>query len=141
MKKSTFVSLIIILIVLCICLCSCGIRQEISDVWQDAMYTSDTELGTGRKTVLVEVIVSDKSLTFTLHTDKETLGEALSEHDLIQGEKGAYGLYVKKVNGMTADYDADKTYWALTKDGESLLTGVDATMIRDGEHYEIVHTK
>ena len=38
----------------------------------------------------------------------ESIGErfardALIEHNLIEGEKGAYGLYVKKVNGITAE--------------------------------------
>ena len=63
------------------------------------------------------------------------------EHKLISGEKGPYGIYVKMVNGMYADYDIDQSYWALTKDGESLQTAVDGTVIADGDHFEIVHIK
>ena len=106
--------------------------------WEDAIYRKDAEFGDGAKCVEVEVKVEDQSVTFTIHTDKEMLGDALLEHELIEGEKGAYGLYVKKVNGITADYDVDKTYWALYKNGEYSLTGVDLTPISDGEHYEIV---
>ena len=69
------------------------------------------------------------------------LGDALSEHDLLEGEEGEFGLYVKKVNGILADYDIDKTYWGLYKNGEYLMTGVDTTEIADGEHYELVKTK
>lgn len=106
--------------------------------WEDAVYRKDTELGEGKKTVLVEVKVEDNSITFTLHTDKDMLGDALMEHNLLEGEEGAFGLYVKKVNGITADYDVDKTYWALYKNGEYSMTGVDTTPIADGEHYELV---
>ena len=83
----------------------------------------------------------EQSVTFTIKTDKEILGDALLEHDLIAGEEGDYGLYVKVVNGMTADYDVDQSYWAFYKDGEYMMTGVDGTEIADGEHYELVYTK
>ena len=80
-------------------------------------------------------------MIFTIKTDKKILGDALLEHDLIAGEEGPYGLYVKKVNGITADYDKTQTYWALKKNGKDVMTGVDMTEITDGEHYEFVYTK
>ena len=46
----------------------------------------------------------------------------------------------KSVNGIAADYDADGYYWALSKAGEYLMTGVDDTLIADGEQYELVRT-
>ena len=46
----------------------------------------------------------------TINTDKEILRDALEEHNLISGEQGAYGLYVKVVNGIKADYDEDGGY-------------------------------
>lgn len=106
--------------------------------WADAIYRKDTELGNGSKTVLVEVKVDEKSVTFTINTDREFLGDALMDHKLLEGEDSAYGLYVKKVNGILADYDVDQTYWGLYKNGEYSLTGVDTTPISDGEHYELV---
>ena len=110
-------------------------------VWANAAYTADTEFGEGKTTVNVEVKAEDTSVTFTLHTDKTTLGDALLEHALIAGEQGEYGLYVKVVNGITADYDKDGHYWSICKNGEALMTGVDATEINDGEHYELVYAK
>lgn len=106
--------------------------------WADAIYRKDTELGNGSKTVLVEVKVDEQSVTFTIKTDREFLGDALMDHKLLEGEDSAYGLYVKKVNGILADYDVDQTYWGLYKNGEYSLTGVDTTPISDGEHYELV---
>ena len=89
----------------------------------------------------VEVKAQGQSVTFTIHTDKATLGEALFEHGLIVGEEGPYGLYVKFVNGIEADYDKDQTYWALYKNGVYMMSGVDTTNIADGEHYELSKEK
>ena len=110
-------------------------------VWSTAVFTEDVGLGTGKTAVEVEVKAEDQSVTFTLHTDKTTLGAALTEQHLIAGEQSEYGLYVKVVNGITADYDKDGHYWALSKGGEALMTGVDTTEIKDGEHYELVYAK
>ena len=89
----------------------------------------------------MEVKAEEQSVTFTVKTDKDNLGDALLEYNLIDGDESDYGLYVKKVNGITADYDADKSYWAFYKDGQYMSTGVDSTKIADGEHYELVYTK
>ena len=110
-------------------------------VWANAAYHSDKEFGKGAKTVQVEVKAGGQSVTFTIHTDKQTLGEALLEHGLIAGEQGAYGLYVKFVNGIEADYDKDKTYWSFYKNGRYMMSGVDTTVIADGEHYELSKEK
>ena len=107
-------------------------------LWKDAIYRVNKTLGSGAKTVQVEVKVSGKSVTLTLKTDKATLGDALVEHSLVEGDQGAYGLYVKKVNGITADYDVDKSYWGFYKNGQYMMTGIDLTSISDGEHYELV---
>lgn len=72
---------------------------------------------------------------FTIETDKETVGEALVAEGLIEGEEGIYGLYVKTVNGITADYDTDGTYWAFYINDEYASSGVDQTPITDGESY------
>ncbi len=83
-------------------------------------------------------IVVDKNgneTTFNLSTDKSTVGDALLEEGLIEGEPGAYGLYVKKVNGIVADYDIDKTYWAFYVNGEYAFAGVDATPVEEGATY------
>ena len=109
--------------------------------WENATYLKDKELGKGSKTIVVEVEAEDQKVAFTIHTDKDTVGDALMEHDLIEGEEGAYGLYVKKVNGITADYDTDKHYWALYIDGEYAMSGVDSTEVKDGVTYRLVRTK
>lgn len=71
-----------------------------------------------------------------IHTDEETVGEALLSEGIIEGEDGPYGLYVKTVNGITLDYDKDGLYWAFYENGEYSLTGVDQTEITEGQTYE-----
>ncbi len=94
--------------------------------------------------ITVTVDITDnlgKVSTFVIETTAETLRGALEQENLVEGEEGPYGLYVKKVNGVTADYDVDQSYWAFYKNGETLNTGIDGEIISDGAHYEIVYTK
>lgn len=126
---------------ICLSFCACSSGAYEKGLWENATYTEDAEFGNGTKTVLVEVRAEDKSVTFKINTDKEKLGEALIEHNLISGENGAYGLYVKVVNGIMADYNINQSYWAFTKNGESMMSGVDGAEISNGEHYELVYTK
>ena len=127
--------------IICVLITSCAGSGVEQDLWETATYKEDKEFGNGEKTILVAVGVEENLVTFKINTDKETLGDALIEHNLISGEKGPYGLYVKVVNGITADYDIDQSYWSLSKDGEYMQTGVDITVISDGEHYELIYTK
>ncbi len=133
--------LICFVVMLCFCVAACGAKTAAENLWNGATYTEDTELGNGAKTLLVEVEAQEKSVLFTIHTDAKTVGDALTEHKLISGEEGAYGLYVKKVNGIVADYDKDQSYWAFNKEGEAMMTGVDGTEFSDGEQFELVYTK
>ena len=94
-------------------------------------------------TITLEVVGPDgSSKEHKVSTDSsKNLGQALMDAGLIEGEEGAYGLYVKVVDGITADYDVDQSWWGLYKDGEMLMTGVDSTPIADGDHFELVYSK
>lgn len=112
-----------------------------AQLWQSAVYTEDTELGEGAKTCVVTVEVPDNQITFTIHTDKDNVGDALIENDLIAGEDGDYGIYIKSVNGITADYDIDQSYWAFFVNDDYATTGVDTTPINENEKYRLVYTR
>ncbi len=135
MKKLGLLLLTFVLLV------SCKEEVQVDLIWESATYIEDTTLGEGEKKIEVEVKAGERSVVFTILTDAENLADALKEHSLIEGEDSTYGIYIKKVNNILADYDVDGYYWSLTKDGEYLLTGADATEIADGEHYELVRTK
>lgn len=83
-----------------------------------------------------EVVDKDGNTeTFSITTDKSTVGDALLEEGLIAGENGQYGLYVTEVNGIVADYNVDGTYWAFYVDGAYASSGVDTTDVVDGSTY------
>ena len=153
--KSTLALILALLMTLCLFACkqqvetpetSAGTSEKGGAIapeglWANATYLTDAEFGEGAKTVKVKVIVGEQSVTFTIKTDAETLGDALLAHSLIAGDQGDFGLYVKVVNGITADYDVDQSYWGFSKNGEYMMTGVDGTAIADGEVYELTYTK
>lgn len=114
---------------------------EKTGLWTNATYLSDTELGKGEKTVVLEVKAEEKSVNITVKTDKNTVGEALLEQGIIVGDEGEYGLYVKVVNGITADYDVDASYWAFYINNEYAMTGVDSTEIAENAVYRLEYTK
>ena len=102
---------------------------------------SYTELGEGETTIYVTVKDVDGTVTkFLIHTDAKTVGEALLAVELIAGDESEYGLYVTSVNGITADWEAEKAYWAFYIGEEYAQTGVDATDIVADTEYSFVKT-
>lgn len=92
-------------------------------------------------TIVVEVInKAGESKEHEIKTTGKTLADALLEAELVEGTNDEYGLYITTVDGEVADYSADQAYWALSKNGEYLMTGASSTEIADGEHYEITYT-
>ena len=95
-----------------------------------------TVKGEGATVFYFNVVDKDgKETKFEIHTDKTVVGDALLELGLIEGEEGPYGLYVKKVNGITAEYEVDGTYWAFYIGDDYGMTGVDMTDIEAGATY------
>ena len=139
-KKITSLLLCMMLIVAMALTAGCGGKKQ--DDTSAGQEVSVNKLGEGKTQFNFTVVDKDgKETAFDIHTDKTTVGDALLELGLIAGEEGAYGLYVKQVNGITADYDVDQTYWAFYQNGEYMMSGVDTTEIKGGEAFEIVHSK
>ncbi|MDR1736298.1 MAG: DUF4430 domain-containing protein [Oscillospiraceae bacterium] len=91
----------------------------------------------GAKTIGVAVIVGGETRrSLEINTDAEYLRGALEEKELIQGDESTFGLYVKTVDGVTAD-ESKNEFWSFTKAGVFLETGVDDTPILDGDKFEI----
>lgn len=152
--KSTLKVLLALLIslMMMLCICGCSEKESPKDDADAAATTADTTADTaadggadkaeetvvGEGSTSFKFTVTDddgKDTVFTVKTDKTTVGEALQNAGLIDGEEGAYGLYVKSVKGIVADYDKDGKYWAFYVDGKYALTGVDKTDIEDGVSY------
>ena len=137
MKKTL---LPILLLVLALVLSGCGTSSQ-EELWKNALYNADTELGSGENLWQIQVKAGEKTIAITLHSQETILGTALLEAGLIAGEQGPYGLYVKQVNGITADYDQDGSYWGLYLNGEAASTGVDGAAYEEGTVYRLERIK
>lgn len=94
----------------------------------------------GAKSILVEVIHKDgSSKSYPLTTEQAYLGTALIEGGVVEDNQGPYGLYILTADGETADESAQE-WWKVTKGGEMVNTGADATPIADGDRYELTLT-
>ena len=144
---STVISFVLIA-AMALTFCSCGKTEDASITNSDPVVVSEETasavktLGEGATKFNFDVTDADGNKTqFIINTDEKTVGAALLGVDLIKGDESEYGLYVKEVNGITADYDVDGTYWAFFIDGEMANTGVDSTDVVDGATYEFKVSK
>lgn len=147
MKKNGLNKLLALLLalVMVLALAACGNKDQNNgeagndaDVVTDGTVDDGATVGKGATAFTVEVAQLDgTSITFTVNTDKATVGEALLELGIVAGDDTEYGLYVKTVNGVTLDFDTDGAYWAFYINGEYAMTGVDATNIEAGATYAL----
>lgn len=94
----------------------------------------------GEKRITVEVVHGGgASRTFELDTAEAYLGTALVSGGVVEDNQGPYGLYILTADGETADEGAQE-WWKVTRNGEMVNTGADATPIADGERYELTLT-
>lgn len=136
----------VLMTALALALVGCDTHQTPADTSAETTLESATEtvaetvaptvLGTGNTVFTFTVVDGEGEETvYEIHTDKTIVGEALLELGLIEGEDGPYGLYVKAVGGIRADYDKDGTYWAFYQNNKYAPTGVDLTTITPGVTY------
>lgn len=114
-----------------------GVALALVAVMAAAWFALGPKGAAGQKNISVTVIYADASTdTFSISTHAEFLRGALEEQNLVAGDESEFGLFVKTVNGVTAD-EANQEWWCFTKGGEEVLTGVDTTPIADGDAFEI----
>lgn len=101
----------------------------------------ETDDGVEKTFTFVVVDAEGQSESVKITTTKTTVGAALLDKGLIEGDDSEYGLYVKKVNGIRADYTLDGAYWSFYVGDTIAPKGVDSTDITDGATYKFVYTK
>ena len=95
----------------------------------------------GSKAITVTVVHGDGSeKEFDYRTDEEYLGPVLLAEGLVQGESGEYGLMVSAVDGETASWEENRSYWALYIGEDYATTGADGIVVTDGGQYGLVYT-
>lgn len=147
MKKNGLNKLLALLLalVMVLALAACGNKEQDNggagddaNVVTDGVVADGATVGEGKTAFTVEVVQMDgTSIKFTVNTDKATVGEALLDLGIVAGDTTEYGLYIKTVNGVTLDYDADGAYWTFYINGEYASTGVDSTNIEAGATYTL----
>ena len=104
-------------------------------------FATRPETTEGEKSITVTVIHADgSSKDFTYNTDEEYLGPVLLAEELVQGEMGPYGLEIHAVDGETASWEENSSYWALFIGEEYAMTGADSTPVNDGDVFKLVYT-
>ena len=95
----------------------------------------------GGKRITVTVVHKDATeKVFAYSTDAEYLGGLLLEEGLAEGETSQYGLMISAVDGETADWSVDQSYWAIYIGTEYATTGADGIVLTDGGEYLLVYT-
>ena len=135
MKK---ILILLLAVLLAFSLVSCKKEENIDE--SELIYTEGCDLGEGDTTYYLRFKTEKYDITFTVHTNETNLGQSLRKTGIVEGDEEEYGLYIKKVNGVRADYNEDKAYWGLYIDGEAAMSGVDGITIAEGETYELVYT-
>ena len=146
-KLLSFILCIVLIAAMALFATGCSDKAETPKETQattEATQASATEViekGEGKTSFNFEVTdIDGKTTKFLIKTDKTIVGEALQELGLIDGEDSTYGLMVSTVNGVTADYNKDKAYWAFYENGEYAAKGVDQTEIDTTATYAFVKT-
>ena len=104
-------------------------------------FATRPETTQGSKTFTVTVVHGDgTSKDFTYSTDEEYLGAVLTAEELIEGEQGPYGMMINAVDGETASWDENHSYWALYVGEEYAVTGIDMTPVNDGDSFKLEYT-
>jgi len=136
--RKQFVGVLILLFAMLLAVgCTANNTDSIENL-QNVSETDKTVLGEGENSFILKVIDAEgKETLFDISTEKTIVGEALQELELISGDEGPYGLYVKTVNGITLDYDKDGKYWALYINGEYATSGIDKTEITENTVYTL----
>ena len=90
----------------------------------------------GGKSITVQIESNRDSYSFekTYSTDEEYLGNFLDSQGLIGFDESEYGRFITSVQGYEAKSD-EQSWWSISINGESAMTGVDEIVIADGDTY------
>ena len=90
------------------------------------------------KFTVIVVHADGEEKTFNYETEGGNLGPVLVEKGLLGAADG--GLYTT-VDGVTADWNVDQSWWAFYIGEEMAAYGMDDAVIHDGDVFKLVYTK
>lgn len=98
----------------------------------------------GAKSITIEVVDNEANSTvYDVNTDAEYLRQAMEEADGLEfsGTESEFGLMVDTVNGVTADWNVDQSYWSFWINGNYCEYGIDSQPVTDGDAFQIIYSK
>jgi len=105
------------------------------------LFNETQDIGEGTTVFLFEATDGeDNTVSWNVHTNAATVGDALFDLGMIDGSFSDFGLMVSHVHGLRADFDEDSAWWAFYIDGEMAMVGVDSADIEEGVTYAFVYT-
>ncbi|MBW6411382.1 DUF4430 domain-containing protein [Clostridium weizhouense] len=96
--------------------------------------------GNKQYTLIVRDYEDTYNKEYNFNTDKELLGEALDEKNIIESDNSGASRFVTTVDGIKADASKEE-WWNLKINGENSQTGIDNTYIKNKDKVEFVLTK
>ena len=106
------------------------------------LWTGSQERGMeGTKEITVTIIHGDgREKVVSVETTAEYLSQVLLSEGLAEGTEGPYGLEIHTVDGETASWEENQSYWALYIGEEYATTGADGIVLTDGGEYRLEYT-
>ena len=98
----------------------------------------------GAKSITIEVVDNAAASTvYEVNTDAQYLRQAMEDAEGLEfsGSESEYGLMVETVNGVTADWNVDQSYWSFWVNGEYCNSGIDTQPVVDGDAFQIIYTQ
>jgi len=71
--------------------------------------------------------------TFDFTSSATTLKDALLAENFIAGDETSNGFFITTVNGIDADYELEKTYWAIWVNNQPSTVGIDQIEFHEGD--------
>jgi flagellar basal body-associated protein FliL len=92
----------------------------------------------GGKTITIQVESERDNYSFEkeYNTELEYLGDFLEEENLIEFDEAEYGRYITAVQGYAANNE-EQSWWNISVNGESAMTGVDEIVLEDASVYRL----
>lgn len=97
----------------------------------------------GSKKVELDVVDNEENTTtYSIQTDAEVLTDLMDELSTSQdfsysGTSSSMGYYIETVNGVTADYSKDSSYWAIYVNGEYGQYSADQQPVNDQDVFKL----
>ena len=87
--------------------------------------------------VTFKIIKDGETKEISLSTGKKYLADALVEAEIVEyAEDG----YYTTINGITADYSKDRSFWSITVNGKISMVGMNEIELKAGASYEAIYT-